>query len=227
MADSSVVDDVEVQQQLDEKDQLIRALTDRLEEAAEQLDRVSRSGGKPGPSGGRSSGGSGVSAELLAGQQTIIEQLEKSAELWEDVQPRDVFMRMEEQLDGLRRILETSSVSRPAAAVAPRDAAAPQAAPAPREAATPADAPATKVDPLSGWEKMKAELMGETPAVPQGGEQSVPCRGSCESAAGCGRGFAGFGGTRLRGADELAGGSPASQAGRLWHGGAARPGSGD
>lgn len=147
MSDTAVHEDPELQQQLDEKDQLIRALTDRLEEAAEQLDRVNRSGGnKQGTGGSRSAGGS--SSEMLAQQQKIIDQLEKSAELWEDVQPRDAFTRLEEQLDDLRQLLESSTVSK-------RDDGISQAPKPP------------KANQLSGWEKMKAELMGETPADPK------------------------------------------------------------
>lgn len=128
----SVLDDSEVQRQLGEKDQLIRALTERLEEAAEQLDRVHRSGGDKG--GGRYGGGG--SSELASQQQSLIEQLTKSVELWEDVQPRDVFARIEERLDELRDMLEGGVV------------------------ATSGESAPKKQDTLAGWEKMKADLLG-------------------------------------------------------------------
>jgi hypothetical protein len=126
----------DLKQQLDAKDQLVRALTDRLEEAAEQLDRVHRTGGDKGS---RSSGPSDAAGHSL------LEKLGKSLELWEDAQPREAFERIEQRLDELREMLQGAVVARPDEPPAPR-----------------------KKDALSSWEKMKAELMGESapPAVP-------------------------------------------------------------
>ena len=94
--DKSVLDANELQQQLEEKDQLVLALTERLEEAAEQLDRAHRSGTDKG---GRAGSGAGLAHDALTQQQTLIEQLSKSVEVWEDVQPRDAFARIEARLD--------------------------------------------------------------------------------------------------------------------------------
>src|SRR5690606_15541643 len=128
-------------QQLHAKDQLVRALTDRLEEAAEQLDRVQRTGGDKG-------GRTGGSSDTAAAGHPLVEKLSKSLELWEDVQPRDAFARIEERLEELRDMLEGAIVGGSGEPQAPK-----------------------KKDVLSGWEKMKAELMGEAepPAAPASG----------------------------------------------------------
>lgn len=131
----SLLETIQWQQQLEAKDQLISALTERLEVAAEQLDRIHRSGGDRG---GRVGGGGGPSPEALAQQQALLEQLSKSVEIWDDVQPREAFERLEVRLDELKDLLQGATLT-PVAAV-PHPA---------------------KSNSLSGWEKMKAELMGE------------------------------------------------------------------
>lgn len=135
----------DLKQQLDAKDQLVRALTDRLEEAAEQLDRVHRTGGdKTGRAGGSSD----------AGSHPLIEKLNRSLELWEDVEPRDAFARIEERLDELRSMLEGAIVGSSGETQPPK-----------------------KKDALSGWEKMKAELMGDL-ASSENGSSSRPATAS-------------------------------------------------
>ena len=157
--DESAVDPAELQQQLDEKDQLVLALTERLEEAAEQLDRVQRSGADKGK---RVSGG-GPSSDVIAQQQALIEKLGKTAELWEDVQPGEAFARIESRLDDLRGLLVGAAPGQ--ATVAP---AAPRSPSSSSSSASESKKPAQsggddsqEGSTLSAWEKMKAELMGE------------------------------------------------------------------
>lgn len=143
-SDQSAVAENDLKKQLHAKDQLVRALTDRLEEAAEQLDRVQRTGGDKGGRGG------GSSDAALSGHP-LIEKLNRSLELWEDVQPADAFARIEERLEELRDMLEGAIVGTSGEAPAPK-----------------------KKEVLSGWEKMKAELMGESEpsAAPAGSNRS-------------------------------------------------------
>jgi hypothetical protein len=143
-SEQSAVAENDLKKQLHAKDQLVRALTDRLEEAAEQLDRVQRTGGDKGGRGG------GSSEAALSGHP-LFEKLSKSLELWEDVQPADAFARIEERLEELRDMLEGAIVGTTGEAPAPK-----------------------KKDVLSGWEKMKAELMGEA-------EPSAPAAGGTKS----------------------------------------------
>ena len=67
---------------LKEKEKLVGALTKRLEQAAEQLDRLQRSGAKKG---GRGRGG-GLPAELVEEQKTLTEDLKRAVEQWEAMQ---------------------------------------------------------------------------------------------------------------------------------------------
>jgi hypothetical protein len=139
-SDQSALAESDLKRQLHAKDQLVRALTDRLEEAAEQLDRVQRTGGDKGGRGGNSS-------DAALSGHPLVEKISRSLELWEDVQPADAFARIEERLEELRDMLQGAIVGTPGEAQAPK-----------------------KKDVLSGWEKMKAELMGESaPAAPAAG----------------------------------------------------------
>ena len=165
--DEFTVDPTELQQQLDEKDQLVLALTERLEEAAEQLDRVHRSGADKGA---RVSNG-GLPADVGAHQQSLIEQLGKTVELWEDVRPRDAFARIESRLDDLRSLVEGGVAGRspaaPAAGVtAPSSSSPRESADAAKKSGETSGEGSQGDAPLSAWEKMKAELMQEdsTPA---------------------------------------------------------------
>lgn len=156
----------QLQQQLGEKDKLIQALTVRLEEAAEQLDRIRRNGSDRGV---RMSGG--ASAEFYEQQQTVLESLSATVERWEEIQPRDAFDRLEIRLDNLKSLLESalnSSIARGTATPKPGAVAANESrssAPAAKPSTEPKEPP--KKDALSGWEAMKAQLMsgGDAPPV--------------------------------------------------------------
>src|SRR5690606_8107409 len=100
--------------------------------------------------GGDKGGRTGGSSDAAAGHP-LFEKLSKSLELWEDVQPADAFARIEERLEELRDMLEGAIVGTSGEAQAPK-----------------------KKDALSGWEKMKAELMGES-------ESSAPAAGGTKS----------------------------------------------
>lgn len=84
------------QQQLVQKDELIGALTEQLEQAAEQLDRLQRSGVK----GGRA--GSGASSEE---QRKACEDLERVVQQWEDMQAGLTLGRIEIQISEIRDLI--------------------------------------------------------------------------------------------------------------------------
>ncbi|MEZ6052450.1 MAG: hypothetical protein R3C02_13830 [Planctomycetaceae bacterium] len=163
-----------LQQQLGEKDKLIQALTGRLEDAAEQLDRMRRNGSDRGV---RVSGG-GASAEFYEQQQTVLENLSATVERWDEIQPREAFDRLEIRLDDLRSLLESaldSGIARGGVAPKPSSTAGKES-----RSSAPAAKPATeqkeppKKDALSGWEAMKAQLMSGGDAPPPAPSAPAP-----------------------------------------------------
>ncbi len=170
---SRVQDDV--LRQLQEKDELVQALTERLGEVAEQLDRARRSGadkrGRP----------AGAPSEMMEQQRQLIKNLSTVTELWGDIQPRDAFGRLEARLDHMRTLLESAIGSglapgevvaeSPEARVESTEESSP---PPEQDDASPGDShqdEETTEELLSGWEAMKAQLLsgnGESSAEPAG-----------------------------------------------------------
>lgn len=144
----------EFQQQLEEKDQLIQMLTDRLSQAAEELDRKQRSGSSLG---GRPTGPAG---EMMEQQRQLLENLSTTLERWDDVQPHDAFMRIEARLDYLREILEAGAANTRFDQLSAAPSAAPSADdPKHQPEENQSDEDDTDEEPLSGWEAMKAQLL--------------------------------------------------------------------
>lgn len=138
---------LELEGLLREKDEIIDALTERLEMTAEQLDRMQRANGDRGHwlSGG-------VPAELVEQQQTLCEDLGRVVQQWEATQPGVTLSRIEMQLQELRDLV----VQHPGgtghfheAPVRHRPAAEES------EHATPSG--------VSGWEALKAGLLAQNP----------------------------------------------------------------
>jgi hypothetical protein len=88
-----------LQSQLKEKDALVAALTERLEQAAEKLDRVHRSGGDRGLRMGA------IPPELIDQQMKLTEELKQAVERWEDMQAGAVLGRIEVQITELRDLV--------------------------------------------------------------------------------------------------------------------------
>jgi hypothetical protein len=83
-----------LESQLAEREQLVAALTERLEQAAEQLDRLHRTGADRGVRAGIA----GIPPEVVAQQQKLVEDLQRAVEQWEAMQPGAFFGRLETQL---------------------------------------------------------------------------------------------------------------------------------
>jgi hypothetical protein len=158
-----------MQKQLREKDQLVAALTERLEQAAEQLDRLRRTGADKGH---RPTGGS-IPAELLQDQKQTLTELKRFVGNWDEIQPGETLARIESQVIEIRNLISNGAV-----AVAPSNGSAAPAAPAaarqrpPAASGTPAAGSSAssaggKTSNSSWWEKQKAALMGE-------GHESAP-----------------------------------------------------
>jgi hypothetical protein len=86
---------------LAEREQLVAALTERLEQAAEQLDRLHRTGAD------RSlrAGVAGIPPELIAQQQKLTDDLQRAVEQWEALQPGAFFGRLETQLAQIHELV--------------------------------------------------------------------------------------------------------------------------
>lgn len=98
---TSAPDDVWLEELL-EKDELILALTEQLEQAAEQLDRLQRMGAdrRRGPQPA-----SGVPQELVEEQKQTLEDLQRAVQQWEDMQAGLTLGRIEIQISELRDLI--------------------------------------------------------------------------------------------------------------------------
>lgn len=91
---------------LKERDQVVQMLTQRLEQAADQLDRVQRSGGTRGGSTVAS-----LPAELIENQQSLVEQLTRVLGEWEETQAGQTLSRIESQITELRELVASGANS--------------------------------------------------------------------------------------------------------------------
>jgi len=89
-----------LESQLQEKEQLVAALTERLEQAAEQLDRLHRSGADRAMRVG-----GGIPPELVEEQKQLVEELQQAVQQWEDMQPGALLGRLEIQITEIRDML--------------------------------------------------------------------------------------------------------------------------
>lgn len=90
-----------LESQLLDKEELIVALTERLEQAAEQLDRYHRTGADRGT---RVAGG--IPAELVERQLLLTEELQQAVERWEQMQAEAALERLESQISELRDLMD-------------------------------------------------------------------------------------------------------------------------
>jgi hypothetical protein len=150
----------ELQQQMQDKEEVILTLTSRLEQAAEQLDRLRRCGNNAPTRRGGGGGGSGMPSDLLDDHKSAIDDLKQVIGRWEEMQCEATLGRLESQVSELRDLLtgmvgggHVSAGSHPF----PASPAAPHAAPADKE----------KKSGGSWWEATKAAMLsGEEPPPP-------------------------------------------------------------
>lgn len=94
-----------LQDTLKERDQVVQMLTQRLEQAADQLDRMQRSGG------GRGGSVAGLSPELIENQQSLVEQLTRVLGEWEETQAGQTLTRIESRITELRELFSSGSIA--------------------------------------------------------------------------------------------------------------------
>jgi hypothetical protein len=146
--------------QFHEKEALISALTERLEQAAEQLDRVHRMGADRGV---RKT--AGIPVELVEQQKVLTDDLQRAIQQWEEMQLGRSLGRLEMQISELRDLIVGKALDLGGGAALARSSENP---PATRAAEPPASAAAKdQKSGLSAWEAMKADILGqEKPATP-------------------------------------------------------------
>ncbi len=148
-----------LESQLLEKEDLVFALTERLEQAAEQLDRYRRSGTKQGRGGG-----GGLPKEVVEEQRTLFEEMRNMIAQWEATQPGATLGRIELQVTELRDLVSGNLLGGGGgggigSALSSLAKTAPAAEKPKQEAA------ATPKYKPGSWEEQRAALMaGETPA---------------------------------------------------------------
>jgi hypothetical protein len=150
--------------QLAEREQLVTALTERLEQAAEQLDRLHRTGADRGVR----SGILGIPPELIQQQQKLVEDLQQAVQQWEDMQPGAFFGRLESQLTQIHDLVLNHGGG--GSGQTSTDAAFTRGEsryePSPRR--NPSDSP------KSVLEFMKASFQAEHPVTPEDSSEAQP-----------------------------------------------------
>jgi len=154
----------ELEARLRERDELVAALTARLEQAAEKLDRIHRTGGNRGLRTG-----GGFPPELVKEHKGLVDNLQRAVEQWDDMQAAATLGRLEIQITDLRdlvagRVLDggggfshTDSVRGDQPMSADDSGRTTQSEPA----ATPADSKPT------GYEALKASLLAAEGGEPE------------------------------------------------------------
>lgn len=93
-----------LQDSLRERDQIVQMLTQRLEQAADQLDRMQRTGG-----GRNGATVAGIPPELIENQQTLAGQMTQLLGQWEELQAAEMLTRIESRLNDLHDLVSTGS----------------------------------------------------------------------------------------------------------------------
>lgn len=151
--------------QLHEKEQLVAALTQRLEQTAARLDRIQRTGSdRP-----MKLGGPGLPPELVEGQQHLLGELQHAVQRWEEIQPGELLLRIEQQVGQIRDLIDERLTE--AAFSAGRHSV--------DESGNDGDAAFSDddgaEDEASGWEALKAGLLNNThSAEPESNTEPVP-----------------------------------------------------
>ena len=132
----------ELTAELQDKEELIHALTAQLEQAVEQLDRIHREGGDRG---GRSIAGSGgVAGDFVEEQRFVNDRLTQWLDGWDQQQPFDVWNRIEQRIE---EIVQRGLSAAPSVGFGSFESPAP-------EVKEPEDSAAA-------WEEAKRKLLGD------------------------------------------------------------------
>ncbi len=144
-----------LQSKLQEKEELVAALTERLEQAASQLDRFQRSGKQPGFAP------TGISTEMLEEHSDVLGQMREAIERWDEMQSDVTLGRIEIQLTELRDLI----VNR-----VPADLHLSQPTTEPSHGGTLPGVDNEEDAEQIGWESLKAQLLGDEVQPPSDSE---------------------------------------------------------
>ena len=172
----------ELEEDVAAKDELVTALTVQLEQLAEQLDRLQRSGAD------RKRGSQGLPPEVIEGHKKIVGDLERVVQQWEDMQAGMMLGRIEVQISELRDFVadrlsgggspalegpgRNSFPSLPSSIVLERMTLSSNPTRPPEETPHTTETPVLETSqssssqsPLpSAWESMKSQLLEDPPA---------------------------------------------------------------
>lgn len=154
-----------LESQLREKEQLVSALTERLEQAAEQLDRIRRTGGDRGA---RVAGG--IPAELVEEQKTLVTDLQQAVQQWSEMQPGATLGRIEVQIIELRDLV-AGRLSEGGFQPSSGNAFSGHFEQSPPDRGRSAS---DSKSGLSGYESMKAQLLGSPAEQTKSAPKEVP-----------------------------------------------------
>ena len=153
----------ELEEALRERDLVVQMLTQRLEQAADQLDRWQRNGADR-----RGAGTMGFPPELIESQQTLLEQMTRVLGEWEEIQAGPMLCRIDTQIGELKELVASGSVSTATSITSGHVASRPAA-----RASAKADSGRAPLD--SGWEAIKAAMMaGDSVAELMAPQNSAP-----------------------------------------------------
>jgi len=147
---------------LREQDGVVAALTQRLEQAAEQLDRFQRTQGEP------VSHIEPASADSRQAQAGTIDDMSRILQQWDAAQPQATLERIECSLEQLHALVQEQSPGHELTQdQAPESSRCvePEAGPDGSEANPDSEAETSQPDSLANWEQLKAQLFGEQPAA--------------------------------------------------------------
>lgn len=150
--------------QMRTKDTLVEQLTERLEAAAEQLDRIQRSGadrGRPGSGGGGSRELAEQAGQLTSKVEEALESWGQSSSHFEVIMQR--LNEISDYISHPSEGQESKPASKPAAGLFQAPAAGASSAPAASASQVKSTA-GSGAGPGSFWEKMKASMVDGTPA---------------------------------------------------------------
>ncbi len=91
----------ELTAELQDREELIQALTAQLEQAVEQLDRIEREGGRGGRASAGASGSGAVGGEFVEEQRYVNDRLNQWMDHWEQQQPFEMWARLEQRIEEL------------------------------------------------------------------------------------------------------------------------------
>ncbi len=141
-----------LQDTLKERDQVVQMLTQRLEQAADQLDRMQRSGGGRG-----GAIATGVPPELIENQQTMSKQMTQLLGQWEELQAPEMLGRIESRLNELHDLVSSGAASSINVSLAKAHEVSGHLSKSSTSASVSSGVPAEPAK--SGWEAIKAAML--------------------------------------------------------------------